>query len=134
MLSILPTRFNIAVTSIVLTCIILNIFCRLPHPEDDELPDIEEAPIDATVKAIELAIDPYTNDQSTYRVQNETLGFQDVYIVSLPSRTDKRDAFAMQAALSGITYTLMDGVDGRQVAEKALPYVRFIHHMSGGAS
>lgn len=28
----------------------------------------------------------------------------------------------MQAALSGITYTQMDGVDGHQVPEKALPY------------
>lgn len=66
---------------------------------------------------------PYTNDRSIYRVQNETLGFQEVYMISLPARTDKRDAFALQAAFSGITYTQVDGVDGHDVPEKALPHV-----------
>ncbi|KAJ9617834.1 uncharacterized protein PV06_06217 [Exophiala oligosperma] len=65
---------------------------------------------------------PYTNDRSIYRVQNETLGFQEVYMISLPARTDKRDAFALQAAFSGITYTQVDGVDGHDVPEKALPH------------
>lgn len=50
--------------------------------------------------------------------------FQEVNVVSLPDRTDKRDAFAVQAALSGILYTHVDGVDGSSVLSKALPYVR----------
>lgn len=44
-------------------------------------------------------------------------------MVSLPARTDKQDTFAMQAALSGILYTQMDGVIGEEVPAKALPHV-----------
>lgn len=56
-------------------------------------------------------------------VQNETLGFQEVFVISLPSRTDKKDTFALQAALSSIKYTEIDGVDGQTVPIKALPHV-----------
>jgi hypothetical protein len=54
-------------------------------------------------------------------VRNETLGFQEVHVISLPQRGDKQDSFAMQAAYSGIKYKLVDGVDGRVVPDKALP-------------
>jgi hypothetical protein len=63
-------------------------------------------------------------DESIYQVQNETLGFQEIYMISLPGRTDKQDAFAMQAAFSDISYTQMDGVYGHEVPAKALPHVR----------
>ena len=43
-------------------------------------------------------------------------------MISLPERTDKRDAFAVQAAVSGISYQMVDGVDGTKVPSKALPY------------
>jgi hypothetical protein len=46
-------------------------------------------------------------------------------MITLPERRDKRDAFAVQAALSGIMYGQVDGVDGRKVPEKSLPYVCF---------
>jgi hypothetical protein len=49
--------------------------------------------------------------------------FQEVHVISLPDRTDKQDAFAVQAALSGISYTHIEGVDGSTVPSKALPYV-----------
>jgi hypothetical protein len=48
-----------------------------------------------------------------------------VFVITLPERRDKRDAFAVQAALSGITYRQVDGVDGQKVPEKSLPYVCF---------
>ncbi|KIW22001.1 uncharacterized protein PV07_12599 [Cladophialophora immunda] len=54
-------------------------------------------------------------------VQNQTLGFQEIYMISLPERTDKRDAFALQAAFSGISYTVVDGVHGDEVPSHALP-------------
>ena len=46
-------------------------------------------------------------------------------MITLPERRDKRDAFAVQAALSGIMYRQVDGVDGQKVPEKSLPYVCF---------
>jgi len=50
--------------------------------------------------------------------------FEEAYMISLPNRTDKRDAFAVQAALSRISYTHVDGVDGSKVPAKAIPHVR----------
>jgi len=44
-------------------------------------------------------------------------------MISMPSRTDKRDGFAVQAGLSGVRYEVADDVDGTQVSEKALPHV-----------
>jgi hypothetical protein len=44
-------------------------------------------------------------------------------MISLPTRTDKQDTFAMQAALSSIKYTQIDGVDGQTVPANALPHV-----------
>ena len=41
--------------------------------------------------------------------------FEEVYMIALPERTDRRDAFAVQAALSRISYTHIDGVDGSKV-------------------
>lgn len=48
-------------------------------------------------------------------------------MVSLPERSDKRDAFSLQARLSNITFTIVDGVDGSKVSAKALPYVRVLY-------
>lgn len=60
--------------------------------------------------------------ENLYDVQNNTLGFQEVKMISLPLRGDKQDAFAMQAALSGIYYDVVDGVIGSTIPKKALPF------------
>ena len=57
-----------------------------------------------------------------FDVQNETLGVQEVFLVSLDTRRDKHDAFAVQAMASNIRYTPVEGVIGDQVPKKALPY------------
>jgi hypothetical protein len=46
-------------------------------------------------------------------------------MITLPERRDKRDAFGVQAALSGIKYRQVDGLDGQKVPKKSLPYVCF---------
>jgi GR25 family glycosyltransferase involved in LPS biosynthesis len=53
---------------------------------------------------------------------NSTLGFQEVFVVNLPERTDKRDAIAVQASLTNITFKLSPGVRGDTISEKAKPY------------
>ncbi|KPI44979.1 Procollagen galactosyltransferase 1 [Cyphellophora attinorum] len=60
-------------------------------------------------------------------VRNETLGTQQVFMVSLASRRDKHDAFAVQAMASNITYTYVEGVIGDTVPEKALPYTMHLN-------
>jgi hypothetical protein len=49
--------------------------------------------------------------------------FQEVFAISLPERTDKRDALTLQSSLSGIALTIMDGVDSSKLHVKALPHV-----------
>ena len=49
--------------------------------------------------------------------------FEKVFVLSLPSRSDKRDAFAIQASLTGFDYHMRDGVDPTTISPKALPPV-----------
>ncbi|KHN97457.1 Glycosyl transferase, family 25 [Metarhizium album ARSEF 1941] len=55
------------------------------------------------------------------RVFNSTLGFEDILVVGLPSRTDRRDGIVLGAALSGLRFSFIDGVKGDHVNEKAVP-------------
>ncbi len=42
-------------------------------------------------------------------------------VVTLPSRHDRRDAMAIAAALTGLSFTYVDGVRGQDVMERTLP-------------
>lgn len=59
-------------------------------------------------------------------IHNDSLGFQEVRVLSLKERTDKHDAFAVQAALTGIRYKIAEGVNGGTIPSKALPYTMAI--------
>ncbi|KAK4043896.1 hypothetical protein C8A01DRAFT_31994 [Parachaetomium inaequale] len=54
-------------------------------------------------------------------ILNSTLGFQHIFAINLPWRTDRRDALALAAALSELDITWVDGVAGIDVLEKVLP-------------
>ncbi|KAH8736639.1 hypothetical protein BGZ61DRAFT_411456 [Ilyonectria robusta] len=54
-------------------------------------------------------------------IGNHTLGFQQVFVVGLPERTDRRDAVTLNTALSGITFQFINGVLGDSISDKALP-------------
>ncbi|RYP03719.1 hypothetical protein DL764_004951 [Monosporascus ibericus] len=54
-------------------------------------------------------------------IDNSTLGFQEILVVGLPSRTDRRDGMILQAALSSIHVNFIDGVMGDTILEKAIP-------------
>ncbi|CAK4034511.1 glycosyltransferase family 25 [Lecanosticta acicola] len=43
-------------------------------------------------------------------VFNETLGFQKIFVINLPSRTDRRDTISLAAALTGLKIDFVDGV------------------------
>ncbi|WEW56536.1 hypothetical protein PRK78_001982 [Emydomyces testavorans] len=47
--------------------------------------------------------------------------FGRIYVVNLPSRTDRSDALVLMSALTGIKLDWIDGVNGHTVQEKALP-------------
>lgn len=47
--------------------------------------------------------------------------FEKIFVVGLPSRTDRRDGMVLGAALSDIDIEFIDGVLGQNVIDKAVP-------------
>ncbi|KAM4060802.1 glycosyltransferase family 25 (LPS biosynthesis protein) domain-containing protein [Hirsutella rhossiliensis] len=67
-------------------------------------------------------------------INNATLGFEKVFVVGLPSRTDRRDGMVLQAALSNIDIDFIDGVKDSDIPEKAIPKApENAHHIRGPA-
>lgn len=56
------------------------------------------------------------------RVTNDTLGFEKVFVIGLPERSDKRDALSLTAALTGFHVEWVDGVKEDTIADKAVPF------------
>ncbi|KAH8682606.1 glycosyltransferase family 25 protein [Xylariales sp. PMI_506] len=54
-------------------------------------------------------------------INNSTLGFEKIFVVGMPSRTDRRDSMALAAALSNIDIEFIDGLKGESVPDKAIP-------------
>ncbi|KAI0019969.1 glycosyltransferase family 25 protein [Xylariomycetidae sp. FL0641] len=46
---------------------------------------------------------------------NDTLGFSKIFVINLPTRTDRRDAMALAGAVSNLSFTWIDGVTGDDV-------------------
>lgn len=116
MLFTVPSRLKSAVLGLFFTIALFYLWVRPPYVD---IPGFSGSADPRVVFADVRG----SQDRFISRVQNETLGFQQVYMISLPSRSDKRDAFALQATLSGIVYDQVDGVSGQDVPEKARPFV-----------
>ncbi|QBZ63647.1 hypothetical protein PoMZ_05333 [Pyricularia oryzae] len=56
-----------------------------------------------------------------HSIGNSTLGFQKILVINLPSRTDRRDAISLAAALTNLTVEYVPGIDGSEVQERVLP-------------
>lgn len=54
-------------------------------------------------------------------IANETLGFEKIFAVGLPERSDKRDALALTSSLTGFKIDWIDGVRGESVPDEAVP-------------
>ncbi|KAL8356257.1 hypothetical protein RB601_001527 [Gaeumannomyces tritici] len=54
-------------------------------------------------------------------VANDTLGFDKVFAINRPSRSDRRDSLSLAAALTGVRLSYSDGIDGSEVEERVLP-------------
>ncbi|KAI1206911.1 glycosyltransferase family 25 protein [Annulohypoxylon truncatum] len=55
-------------------------------------------------------------------VFNKTLGFEKVFVIGLPERSDKRDALTLMSSLTGFQLSWIDGVLGKAIPDKALPF------------
>lgn len=47
--------------------------------------------------------------------------FEKIFVIALPSRTDRRDGMVLQAALSNLQFEFVDGVDGKTISDSAIP-------------
>ncbi|KAL8705552.1 MAG: hypothetical protein Q9201_001330 [Fulgogasparrea decipioides] len=61
------------------------------------------------------------SEGSIKALQNETLGFEKVYVINLPKRTDKLDAIQVAASVTGFNLEIIAGQDGADMSPKALP-------------
>lgn len=66
--------------------------------------------------------EPDTSDETfTKMIHNQTLGFEKIFVINLPERTDKRDAMSLTAALTDMKLTWTSALRGTSVPDKALP-------------
>ncbi|KAH7414363.1 hypothetical protein DE146DRAFT_640017 [Phaeosphaeria sp. MPI-PUGE-AT-0046c] len=63
----------------------------------------------------------YMDDPSLKDILNTTLGFQKIFVLNLPFRTDRRDAMSLSAAISNIKLEYVDGVTGASIKQTAYP-------------
>ncbi|KAH8727506.1 hypothetical protein GQ44DRAFT_703330 [Phaeosphaeriaceae sp. PMI808] len=63
----------------------------------------------------------YVKDDSLGDILNTTLGFQKIFVLNLPFRSDRRDAMSLSAAVSNIKIEYIDGVTGDSIKESAYP-------------
>ena len=66
-------------------------------------------------------------------ILNRTVGFEKVFVVNLASRTDRLDAFTMQASTIEMDFEIIPGVNGSEVPDKVLPYGMSRQGMGSGA-
>ncbi|KFA45886.1 hypothetical protein S40293_11406 [Stachybotrys chartarum IBT 40293] len=89
---------------------------RLDVVEHHEPLEVEPEP-DSLLK---LVLPP--ENGGVERVANETLGFQKVFAVNLPERSDKTDALTLMAALTGFKIDWIGGVKSKEISLKAVPF------------
>ncbi|KAK9446752.1 uncharacterized protein V1518DRAFT_422968 [Limtongia smithiae] len=81
----------------------------------------DAATIAAAVHAAAVASVPVPL-QGVEAIKNETLGFGEIILLSLKSRTDRRDAVALMCSLTDIKISrTIDGVQTQDIARKAYP-------------
>ncbi|KAF2274751.1 uncharacterized protein EI97DRAFT_495222 [Westerdykella ornata] len=54
-------------------------------------------------------------------IGNATLGFEKIFVVNAPWRTDRRDSISLAASYSGMSLEWIDGVQAEDIREKAYP-------------
>lgn len=62
----------------------------------------------------------------------DAVQFQKVFVINLPSRSDRRDIMTLAGALTYINFDWIDGVAGEQVPDKVLPPDSLDHNISKG--
>ncbi|MCJ1369198.1 hypothetical protein MMC20_000407 [Loxospora ochrophaea] len=105
-----PIPFKIfAYATAALICLISLVYFGLPQSLHQPLTTLSDYSPSALRKDVFSSI------------QNETLGFQKIFVLNMPERSDKRDSISLAASLTGIELNFVSGVNGSTVPTKALP-------------
>lgn len=65
----------------------------------------------------------YPETRLDQQITNSTLGFQKIYAISMPHRSDKRDYIVLMGLISHLNIDIVDGVNGSEMHPKARPAV-----------
>jgi len=63
------------------------------------------------------------SEKEICKPQADKSQFQRIFAINMPSRTDRRDAISLAAAVSGMDVDFIEGVGGDSIPEAALPPV-----------
>ncbi|KAF2659976.1 glycosyltransferase family 25 protein [Lophiostoma macrostomum CBS 122681] len=63
----------------------------------------------------------YPGKAKLHGIGNDTLGFEKIFVINGPWRTDRKDALALAASYTGITLDFIPGVEGDSIGETAYP-------------
>ncbi|KAK8017041.1 hypothetical protein PG993_015230 [Apiospora rasikravindrae] len=85
-----------------------------------EMLEVGQSPL-ITDKQQQQTAAPDKQEEDIARIQNATLGFEKVFVINLPDRTDKRDALSLVGTLTGIKLEWVRALRGADVSDKALP-------------
>ncbi|CAF9941069.1 MAG: hypothetical protein ALECFALPRED_008980 [Alectoria fallacina] len=62
----------------------------------------------------------HLSDSSLADLKNTSLGFEKIFVLNMPSRTDKLDAMTLAASVTGFDFDVLEGVQGESIPKKAL--------------
>ncbi|KAL9609482.1 MAG: hypothetical protein Q9167_005747 [Letrouitia subvulpina] len=115
--------------SFALALVGLLLFAFIYTQQQDRFPSITSTSKQASSSSSSAAAAAAASKQfstsppagSSKDVQNSTLGFEKVFVINLPERFDKLDAFSLAASVTGFTHGVVAGVKGTDVVNKTLP-------------
>jgi hypothetical protein len=110
----MPRLYRTAsLVAILFTCVVINLlFVFVPWPHSNFPDNLEQFSYHAGI--------PYSNRASS-QISNGTLGFGKIFLLGLPSRSDKRDSMQLAASLTNLNITWVDGVDGEEMGAAEIP-------------
>lgn len=107
-------------TAICSTLVILFLLTLFVHRKPSDSRAVDLGLLD-DIHNSTLGVSTQAPKQHLYASIADIDQFQKIFVIGMPSRTDKKDALVLAAASSGLDLEFVDGVDGDDVIEKALP-------------
>ncbi|KAI9720086.1 MAG: hypothetical protein M1828_005814 [Chrysothrix sp. TS-e1954] len=102
----------------ILRVVLFNVSWVCSKIEDAPPSPVAEKPLEGQPKEVLVDEEPKSLIDD---VRNSTLGFEKIFVVSLPERTDRRDRLLLGSKVSGFNVDFIDGIHGEDIVQKTLP-------------